>query len=243
MSVTRILRDAARDQALHDEQWAGDRCRSAARVDAALGRRRRAPDDGRRADVRAVDDMDGAGVEHRRARARPSGATPSELVRAPAAPLRAGRRCCTSARASGIPASRCRAGRSLYWRTDGEPIWREPALHRARDRRHAARDAEASAFIAALVPSGWPRPRDSVIPAYEDVWLLPAGASSSCRSTSTRRRRSSTDQVERARLARVFEQGLERRSATCCRSSARHADAARRWADGARGSCAADSCS
>ena len=36
---------------------------------------------------------------------------------------------CTSARASGIRASSCRAGRSTcFWRADGEPIWHDPRL-------------------------------------------------------------------------------------------------------------------
>jgi uncharacterized protein (DUF2126 family) len=35
--------------------------------------------------------------------------------------------CCITARANGIRAKACRAGRSaLYWRKDGKPIWKIP---------------------------------------------------------------------------------------------------------------------
>ena len=110
MSVTRIHEDPRVTKPYTDEQWQailalGDR------VDARARRRRRAADDGRRADVRLDRRHGRRGVEHRghgpdqaaagRRRCSAACATRSR----PAA-------CCTSGRASGIRASRCRAGPS-----------------------------------------------------------------------------------------------------------------------------------
>ena len=89
-------------------------------VDERARRRRRPPDDGWRADVRLDRRHGRRRVEQRRRRRRPS-ASSREATRRPARrPIRGRGRCCTTARASGIPASRCRAGRSrVIWRTDG----------------------------------------------------------------------------------------------------------------------------
>ena len=107
----RVLRGSARHQAVHRGAVGARSTRSGDEVDAALRRRRRAADDGRRADVR-VDRRPGRRrVEHR-------GAGPAQArcwrARCCGGCRRASRRaaCCTTARASGIPASRCRAGRS-----------------------------------------------------------------------------------------------------------------------------------
>ena len=104
-------RDPARHQAVHRGAVARDRRARPARRRRARGRRR-AADDGRRADVR-VDRRHGRrGVEHRRARRRRSASWPAALLRRLQAAVRARAACCITARASGIPASRCRAGRS-----------------------------------------------------------------------------------------------------------------------------------
>ena len=122
-------RDAARHQALQRRAVAGDPRRRRRRGRAADGRRR-APQHGRRADLRGARRRRGAGVEHRRA--RPDQARVRRQAGAPACARASPRAaCCTTARASGIRASRRRAGPSrIYWRTDGEPLWRDASADR-----------------------------------------------------------------------------------------------------------------
>ena len=126
--------------------------------------------------------------------------------------------CCTSARASGIRASRCRAGRSAcIWRKDGEPLWRDAALiadttqaGRRDDRRRAQAFGERSRRACGLPPT-------LLITAYEDVPKLLA-TRRRCRSTSIRCRPISRKPDERARLARLLDGGpRRRRRASCCR--------------------------
>ena len=123
------LRGAARHQAVHRGRSgrAIDRARRS-EVDAAL----------RRGDVRltmggeptfvSIDDLDGA--EWNTAALGPrKRQLAGALLRRLQAPLRRRAACCTTARASGIPASRCRAGRSAATGArDGEPIWHDDTL-------------------------------------------------------------------------------------------------------------------
>ena len=108
---TRIHEDAARHQAVHRGAVAGDRRSSATQIDERPARRRRPADDGRRADLR----LDRR-PRRRRNGTRPPWATTSAGWPASccsgcaiASPRAA---CCTTARANGIPANRCRAGPS-----------------------------------------------------------------------------------------------------------------------------------
>ena len=85
--------------------------------------------------------------------------------------LRAGRLRCISARASGIRASRCRAGRSaIFWRSDGEPLWRRrQALLADTTRRRARADRGGARFAGGAGAQRSACRRDCVITAYEDV--------------------------------------------------------------------------
>jgi len=93
-----------------------------------------------------------------------------------------------------------------HWRADGEPIWTEPALLATDDDRDTASAKDAAAFAAALAERLQVDP-GLVIPAYEDVhyylWKehrLPANVL----AEDSKLR----DPLERARLAKVFAQGL-----------------------------------
>jgi uncharacterized protein (DUF2126 family)/transglutaminase-like putative cysteine protease len=93
-----------------------------------------------------------------------------------------------------------------HWRRDGEPVWTDPALLASDDDRDSATAADAARFAAILAERLQIDP-DLVIKAYEDIhyylWRenrLPANV-----ITEDAKLR---DPQERARLARVFGQGL-----------------------------------
>jgi uncharacterized protein (DUF2126 family)/transglutaminase-like putative cysteine protease len=93
-----------------------------------------------------------------------------------------------------------------YWRKDGEPLWRDPALLASADDTDTATAAVAQRFAAALAERLQVDP-SLILPAYEDVhyylWRehrLPANV--------TAEEAKLADPMERARLARVFGQRL-----------------------------------
>ena len=97
---------------------------------------------------------------------------------------------------------------ACYWRRDGEPIWQNHKLIADESISYGYGAAEAEFFIHALarrlgVGSEW------AIPAYEDVWhylwterRLPVNVDPFDSKLE--------NETDRARLARVFEQGLDR---------------------------------
>ncbi|MBV9634856.1 MAG: transglutaminase family protein, partial [Methylobacteriaceae bacterium] len=94
----------------------------------------------------------------------------------------------------------------LYWRADGKPIWRNGDLIAAEAARSAAGAKEAEA-LAAGIAARLGIARDHVLAAYEDPaqWILqeaelPVNVTASDAKLA--------DPEARARIARVFEQGL-----------------------------------
>lgn len=97
---------------------------------------------------------------------------------------------------------------SCYWRKDGVPIWRRPELIAGDDQDSGATAHDAEEFISILadrlgVATG------TVTAGYEDAWYylwkerkLPANVDP--HDSNLR------DPEERARLARIFEEGLDR---------------------------------
>jgi uncharacterized protein (DUF2126 family)/transglutaminase-like putative cysteine protease len=95
----------------------------------------------------------------------------------------------------------------LYWRKDNEPIWRNPALVADANDPRKLSSSDSQAFIIALaerlgVTSA------HVLPGYEDTWYylwkerrLPVNVDPLESKLK--------DEQERARLARIFEQGLD----------------------------------
>ncbi|MCW5771727.1 MAG: transglutaminase family protein [Rhodospirillaceae bacterium] len=95
-----------------------------------------------------------------------------------------------------------------HWRKDGEPIWRDPALFAADEERDPALGAAAAeGFLADLARRLQLDPA-FCLPAYEDAWYylwrerrLPVNVDPLKSELK--------DPLERARLARVFERGLD----------------------------------
>ncbi|MDA0657864.1 MAG: transglutaminase family protein [Planctomycetota bacterium] len=95
-----------------------------------------------------------------------------------------------------------------YWRTDGEPIWREPALIADTGRDYGCSPDDANRFCRSLAVRLGVQPQH-VMQAYEDVlyymWrerCLPSNVDPHDNRLD--------DPVERARVTRVFERGLTR---------------------------------
>jgi uncharacterized protein (DUF2126 family) len=96
---------------------------------------------------------------------------------------------------------------SIYWRADGQPCWRDPAVFA--DERVPSRytSADALRFMQALTQQ-LGLPGDTVLPGYEDTWYhlwrerrLPVNVDPFDARLD--------DEMERHRLRRVFSQGLD----------------------------------
>ena len=95
-----------------------------------------------------------------------------------------------------------------YWRTDGQPIWRNKNLIAEDDAPYGHTDCEAKAFVKALATRLHVND-EYVLPAYEDVWYylwkerrLPVNVNPLKSELG--------NPEDRDRLAKVFEQGLSR---------------------------------
>ncbi|HEY4015389.1 MAG TPA: transglutaminase family protein [Polyangiaceae bacterium] len=94
---------------------------------------------------------------------------------------------------------------SCYWRKDGEPIWRDKELLALGD-TGAETSADASAFITTLCEELGVEPRFAIA-GYEDAWYYLWRERRLPVNTDPHDARLD-DEIERARLARIFEQGL-----------------------------------
>ncbi len=97
---------------------------------------------------------------------------------------------------------------NCYWRKDGEPLWRNPDLIADEQTRQAVSDATALRFLIRVAEELGLDPK-YVFPAYEDAFYylwrerrLPSNVDPFDSRLE--------DPLERERLARVFEQGLDR---------------------------------
>ncbi len=100
---------------------------------------------------------------------------------------------------------------SLYWRTDGKPIWADANLLATEDVNetdagHRAGPAEAEAMLKAIA-AAIEVPQENVLPAYEDPaeWIIKEGT---LPENVTPENSKLDDPEERARIAKVFERGL-----------------------------------
>jgi uncharacterized protein (DUF2126 family)/transglutaminase-like putative cysteine protease len=97
---------------------------------------------------------------------------------------------------------------NCYWRRDGEPLWTNPQLTASEQAEYAVGEDTARRFLARVAAELGLDPK-FVFPAYEDVFYylwrerrLPVNVD----PLDSRLE----DPMERARLAKIFEQGLER---------------------------------
>lgn len=96
---------------------------------------------------------------------------------------------------------------NVFWRKDGEPLWRNPKLFAEENRDYQVNETHAQAFLRG-VAQRLAVQADSVFPAYEDTWYylwrerrLPVNVDPLDARLS--------DPLERERLRKVFDQGLE----------------------------------
>jgi len=95
---------------------------------------------------------------------------------------------------------------SLYWRRDGQPIWRDPGLIADEDARRDAGPAEAERLLRAMADA-LDVESALVVPAFEDPaeWVL---KEASLPENVTPENSRLKDPEERHRIARVFARGL-----------------------------------
>ena len=143
----------------------------------------------------------------------------AELMERLRAALRPAAACCTSARASGIRASSCRAGRSTcYWRKDGEPLWHDPALFADERDDHGATAAQAREFLQRAGAA--PRRRSPTVrlPGLRGRLVLPVARAQAAGQRRSVRLAPRRPAGARRACARCSSRASTSRSATCCRS-------------------------
>ncbi|HUF80126.1 MAG TPA: transglutaminase family protein, partial [Burkholderiales bacterium] len=97
---------------------------------------------------------------------------------------------------------------SLYWRRDSEPLWANPDLIAREEPDSPASIADAGQLMGALCEQ-LGLARDSGVPAYEDPGYY-ALIEQKLPINATLVENKLDDPVERARIVRVFEQGLDK---------------------------------
>ncbi len=116
---------------------------------------------------------------------------------------------------------------SLYWRTDGQPLWENDALVETEVPKKLATQESAGVFAKALTAQ-LGLPVDSAIPAYEDPahFLL---IEQKLPLNLTPETNKLEDPQERARVVKVFERGLDKPTGYVLPIQVWHAKASRRW--------------
>jgi uncharacterized protein (DUF2126 family)/transglutaminase-like putative cysteine protease len=96
---------------------------------------------------------------------------------------------------------------AIYWRRDGQPLWTEPDLIAREHQAHAATISDAERFMGSLCGQ-LGLPADSAMPAYEDGAYY-ALIERKLPINVTPEENKLDDPAERARIVRIFEQGLD----------------------------------
>jgi uncharacterized protein (DUF2126 family)/transglutaminase-like putative cysteine protease len=118
-----------------------------------------------------------------------------------------------------------------YWRKDGEPLWRNPDLFAGDQDKSRNIDHATAARFAAVLAERLHIDPGYLIPAFEDSWYylwrerrLPANVN----PLSSKLR----DAEERARLARLFDRGLDTAAGTVLPIQRIAHDGVQRWSSG-----------
>ncbi|MGY3670883.1 transglutaminase family protein (plasmid) [Marinovum sp. KMM 9989] len=95
---------------------------------------------------------------------------------------------------------------SLYWRKDGQPIWKDPELLAREDTNEDVGPDDAKALLTAIADA-LAVPQQNVLPAFEDPaeWIIKEG---NLPANVTPENSKLADPEERSRIAKVFERGL-----------------------------------
>lgn len=95
---------------------------------------------------------------------------------------------------------------SLYWRKDGQPIWRDPDLLAREDTNEDVGPDDAQNLLTQIA-AYLSVPPENVLPAFEDPaeWIIKEG---NLPANVTPDNSKLADPEERARIAKVFERGL-----------------------------------
>jgi uncharacterized protein (DUF2126 family) len=96
---------------------------------------------------------------------------------------------------------------AAYWRKDGVPVWKDPSLiaHEAKDYGLGPKDARALAALIAQVIGVDPK---YLLPGYEDAFYY-TWKERRLPSNVTPEKSNLKDPLERARIARIFQEGLD----------------------------------
>lgn len=97
---------------------------------------------------------------------------------------------------------------ACYWRKDGEPIWHDPALFAEEGRDYHHGEPEAGRFINKLAQNLEVKSKH-ILPAYEDAWYYLWRERKLPGNVDPLQSRLE-DKEERSRLAKIFEQGLNK---------------------------------
>ena len=116
---------------------------------------------------------------------------------------------------------------SLYWRKDGKPIWNDPDLLAQEDTTEDVGHEDARALLNDIA-TFLSVPRENVLPAFEDPaeWIIKEG---NLPENVTPENSKLTDPEERARIAKVFERGLNTPSGYVLPVQRWQARASSRW--------------
>ena len=96
-----------------------------------------------------------------------------------------------------------------YWRTDGEPIWRQPEFIAKDDVQYGFDEKHARAIHLVRWPTSWKLAPTTRSP-HTKMPGITCGKNGACRRMSIRSIPNWKMPEERARLAKIFEQGLQK---------------------------------